>query len=372
MLATVKTAKDLPSPGPVVAQVPELPDLDLIFGRTEVMEGVRANLLKVSRTDVPVLITGESGTGKQVIAQLLHAHSHLSANPFVQINCAAVPPTLIESELFGSEKGAFTGANVAKPGRVDLAHSGTLFLDEISEIGPGVQAKLLHLLQDGRFSRVGGQEEEQAMVRFILASNRDLEYEIEEGNFREDLYYRINVVNLALPPLRERRDDIPILSSHFLAKFNEKFERQAPPISKRCLQRMCEYDWPGNIRQLENLIKRYVVLGSEEAMVSEMNELAPEIVKFVMPSNGQVSLKEIKRRATRQLERKIILKIVEACGWNRKRAAERLNISYRALLYKLKEVGVPLEHQRAGGKTVKKDSAQRHADGASPTEGDKG
>lgn len=330
------------------------------------MEAVRVNLLKAAQTDVPVLITGESGTGKQIIAQMLHLYSDLAANPFVQINCAAVPPTLIESELFGCEKGSFTGATAARPGRVELAESGTLFLDEISEIGPAVQAKLLHLLQDSRFSRVGGQEEEQVSVRFVLASNRDLEGEIAEGNFREDLYYRINVVNLSLPPLRERREDIPVLVAHFLNKFNQKFERAEPPLSERCLQRLCEYHWPGNIRQLENLIKRYVVLGSEDALLSEMNEGAPEILKFVMPSSGEVSLKEIKRQATRQLERKVILKIVEASGWNRKRAAERLNISYRALLYKLKEVGVPLEHQRSGGKLTQKSGAHDAAVTAAP------
>jgi len=350
----------------------EPPNPDVVFGRTAAMEAVRVNLLKAARTDVPVLITGESGTGKQIIAQLLHQYSQLAGGPFVQINCAAVPPTLIESELFGCEKGSFTGANAAKPGRVELAQSGTLFLDEISEIGREIQAKLLHLLQDGRFSRVGGQQEEQVSLRFILASNRSLEREIAEGNFREDLYYRINVVNLALPALRDRKEDIPALVTLFLNKFNQKFDRTEGPLSERCMQRLCEYQWPGNIRQLENLIKRYVVLGSEDAILAEMNDEVPEMVKFVMPASGEVSLKVIKRQATRQLERKVILKIVEASGWNRKRAAERLNISYRALLYKLKEVGVPLEHQRSGGKLTAKNGVHDPAVTPIPAEENNG
>jgi two-component system response regulator AtoC len=336
------------------------PDDEVLFGRAAAMEAVRTNIPKVASTNVPVLITGESGTGKQVVAQFVHRHSAVANGPFVQINCAAVPSSLIENEWFGSEKGSFTGANSSKRGRVELAESGTLFLDEISEMDPGIQAKLLHLLQDGRFRRLGGNEETQVNVRFIFASNRDLEVEIARGTFREDLYFRINVVNLSLPPLRDRREDIPILVGHFLTKYNQRFARSEPPLSAPCLDRLQEYDWPGNIRQLENLMKRYVVLGSEHAIHSELNESVSDSVKFTLPSAGGVSLKQIKRQAARQLERKVILKIVEDSGWNRKRAARRLNISYRALLYKLKGLGVPMVSRGSRGKTDERNVAAVH------------
>lgn len=367
-MQVLKTKYDGPTPASGwLDQHSRFPDDEVVFGRTATMEAMRANILKVAGTNVPVLITGESGTGKQVVAQFVHRYSAVANGPFVQINCAAVPESLIENEWFGSEKGSFTGSNTTKRGRVELAESGTLFLDEISEVGPGIQAKLLHLLQDGRFSRLGGREETRVNVRFIFASNRDLDVEIARGAFREDLYYRINVVNLSLPPLRDRREDIPILVEHFLTKYNEKFARSEPPLSVRCMDRLQGYDWPGNIRQLENLVKRYIVLGSENAILSELNESISDSVKFTVPSSGGVSLKQIKRQAARQLERKVILKIVEASDWNRKRAARRLNISYRALLYKLKELGVPPGSQGSLGKAAQRNVAT--ADGAIPGAG---
>ena len=311
------------------------------------MASVRKTLAKVAATGIPVLMTGESGTGKEVIARLLHRESLVSAKPFVQVNCAAIPATLLESELFGFEKGAFTGAVGAKPGRVELANSGTLFLDEIGELDPGTQAKLLQVLQDGQFSRIGGQEDKRVTVRFIFATNRDLEEEIAVGNFREDLFYRINVVNVHLPPLRERLEDIPLLTEYFIARHNEKFNCRAPLLSDHCIACLQDYHWPGNIRQLENLTKRYVILGSEEAILSELRDREADIFKFIIPPQGEVSLKQITRQAVRQVERKVILKMVEASNWNRKRAAKRLNISYRALLYKLKEAGVPSERRKA-------------------------
>ncbi len=341
-----------------------LPSEEVIFGSTPAMAALRASIAKLAPTSIPVLITGESGTGKEVISHFLHEQSQLASKPFVQVNCAAIPATLIESELFGYEKGAFTGAVGSKPGRMEMANSGTLFMDEIGELAPAVQAKLLQVLQDGQFSRIGAQEDKRVDVRFIFATNRDLEEEILAGTFREDLFYRINVVNLILPPLRERLEDIPVLMDFFLRKHNEKFNCRAKPLSQPALQRLQEYHWPGNIRQLENLMKRYVVLGSEDTVLAELNEREPDIFKFTVPPNTEVSLKQITRQAVRQVERKVILKIVEANGWNRKRAAKLLNISYRALLYKLKEVGVPAEHRRAPSKASLKQKPPAEADGA--------
>lgn len=328
------------------------PPENVIFGKSPDMAAVYKTLSKVSATNIPVLMTGESGTGKEVISRLLHHNSLVSAKPFVQVNCAAIPATLLESELFGYEKGAFTGAVGTKPGRVELANSGTLFLDEIGELDPGTQAKLLQVLQDGQFSRIGGQEDKRVNVRFIFATNRDLEEEIAIGNFREDLFYRINVVNVHLPPLRERLEDIPLLCDYFIERHNEKFNCRATPLSDQCISALQDYHWPGNIRQLENLTKRYVILGSEEAILSELRDREADVFKFIIPPHGEVSLKQITRQAVRQVERKVILKMVEASNWNRKRAAKRLNISYRALLYKLKEAGVPSERRKAQAKKM--------------------
>ena len=328
----------------------KLPPDEVIFGTTPAMAAVRANITKLAATNIPVLITGESGTGKEVIAHLLHQYSPLAHRPFAQVNCAAIPVTLIESELFGYEKGSFTGALGAKPGRMEMANSGTLLLDEIGELDSTVQAKLLQVLQDGRFSRLGAQEDTKVDVRFIFATNRDLEEEILAGNFREDLFYRINVINLQLPPLRERLEDIPMLADYFIKKHNEKYNCRTGPLTENALARLQEYHWPGNIRQLENLMKRYVVLGSEDGILAEIEEREPDIFKFNIPPSGEVSLKVITRQAVRQVERKVILKVVEASHWNRKQAAKRLNISYRALLYKLKEVGVPSERRRTASR----------------------
>jgi two-component system, NtrC family, response regulator AtoC len=324
-----------------------LPPLGVIFGRTSEMAAIADRIRKVAGTTIPVLITGESGTGKEVLACLIHQQSTLAGRAFVQLNCAAIPATLIESELFGYEKGSFTGAFGTKPGRVEMANSGTLFLDEIGELDPGVQAKLLQLLQDGQFSRIGGQEDRQVNIRFIFSSNRDLEEEIAAGNFREDLFYRINVVSLHVPPLRERLEDVPLLVEYFLQKYNEKFNRRALMPSETLIKRLQDYSWPGNIRQLENTIQRYVVLGSEQAITSELEKREPDVFKFIIPPEGQVSLKQISRQAARQVERKVILKVIEASGWNRKRAAKALNISYRALLYKLKDAGMSPDRERS-------------------------
>src|SRR5216684_233041 len=227
-----------------------VPPDEVIFGATRAMALIRESIAKLAASDIPILITGESGTGKEVIARLLHRSSELSHKPMMQINCAALPATLIESELFGYEKGSFTGATGSKPGRMELANSGTMFLDEIGELDMAVQAKLLQVLQDGQFSRLGGQEDRKVNVRFIFATNRDLEEEILEGNFREDLFYRVNVMNLRLPPLRERLEDIPALVQYFIDRHNDKYNCKAAPLSLNAIARLQEYHWPGNIRQL--------------------------------------------------------------------------------------------------------------------------
>lgn len=319
-----------------------LPPEQVIFGRSDAMTIVRNKLEKVAGANIPVLIHGESGTGKEIIAKLIHARSPWESGPFVKVNCPAIPGTLVESELFGYEKGAFTGANGTKPGRVESAQDGTLFLDEIAELEMGLQAKLLQLLQDGQFCPIGAQEDKRIDVRVICATNRNLEEEIEQGTFRQDLYYRINVVNIQLPSLRERAADIPVICDFLRQVYSDKFNRPTRPLSQRKLEMMQHYHWPGNIRELENLIKRYVILGTEEAIAVDLSNggssasLIPSI-----PINGSISLKKVTRQAMREFESKIILKILQAHNWNRKRAATALNISYRALLYKLKEAGVP-------------------------------
>ncbi len=258
------------SVSPLAQSLGEVPPDDIIFGHSEAMQAVRSRLGKVAAANVPVLITGESGTGKDIIARLIHGLSPWKTGPYVKVNCPAIPGTLLESELFGYEKGAFTGAFGSKPGRVELAHRGTLFLDEISELDPSLQSKLLQLLQDGQFCRIGAQEDKKVEVRVVCATNRHLESEIESGSFRQDLYYRINVVNLHMPALRERRGDIEDLCAYFLEYYNRKFNCRARPLSGEVLAVLQKYHWPGNIRELENLIKRYVILGHEEVITNDL------------------------------------------------------------------------------------------------------
>jgi two-component system response regulator AtoC len=321
-----------------------LPDA-LVFGQSDVMRAVRQKVEKVAGASVPVLIRGESGTGKEVIARLIHARSPWALGPFVKVNCPAIPGTLIESELFGYQKGAFTGANGTKLGRVEMAQHGTLFLDEIAELEPGLQAKLLQLLQDGQFCPVGGHEDKRIDARVICATNRNLEEEIRKGAFRQDLFYRINVVSIHMPSLRERCADIPLICDSLRQMYSERFDRAARPFSARKLEVLQRYHWPGNIRELENLVKRYVILGSEDVINLEINE-SSEPGEYVIENNNTLSLKKVTREAVRQLEGKIIVKALQAHNWNRRRAASALEISYRALLYKLKEAGLPARKGR--------------------------
>ena len=319
----------------------EVPPDNIIFGHSEAVQAIRAQLARVAAANVPVLITGESGTGKDIIARLIHGLSPWKVGPFVKVNCPAIPGTLLESELFGYEKGAFTGAFGAKPGRVELAHRGTLFLDEISELDPSLQSKLLQLLQDGQFCRIGAQEDKKVEVRVVCATNRNLQAEIESGTFRQDLFYRINVVNLRMPSLRERRCDIEDLCKYFLEYYNRKFNCKARPLSTEVLAVLQKYHWPGNIRELENLIKRYVILGHEEAITSDLVQREPDYLNPDISFDGPISLKKMTRQAVRELERKVILKVLQQHHWNRKQAARTLSISYRALLYKIRDAGLP-------------------------------
>jgi two-component system response regulator AtoC len=320
---------------------PNLPPDSVVFGRSPAMEVVRLKIRKVAGTNVPVLIQGESGTGKEVLARLLHFQAPWSDGPFVKVCCPAIPSTLLESELFGYERGAFTGAYGTKPGRVELANRGTLFLDEISELDMGLQAKLLQLLQDGQFSRIGAQEDKKVEVRVVCATNRHLDKEIEAGTFRLDLFYRVNVLDMQLPPLRERSEDIPDLVDYFLQTHGAMFKCNPRPISSGLLEALQEYDWPGNIRQLENLVKRYVILGSEDEVTRDLIAARPNAsFEPEIPLDGPVSLKEITQKAVTEIERKVILRTLQAHHWNRKRAARALSISYRSLLYKIRDAGL--------------------------------
>src|SRR5215471_1698272 len=325
----------------LVQPLGEMPPEAIVFGRTESMKAVRDRLTKLAGANVPVLIQGESGTGKDIIARMIHAASPWKSGPWVKVNCPAIPGTLLESELFGYEKGAFTGAYGTKPGRVEMAHRGTLFLDEISELDLSLQSKLLQLLQDGQFCRIGAQEDKKVEVRIVCATNRHLESEIEAGTFRQDLFYRINVVNLHMPPLRERRGDIEDLSNYFLEYYNRKYNCRARPLSNEVMTVLQKYHWPGNIRELENLIKRYVILGHEEVITNDLISREPDFFNPEISWDGPISLKKLTKQAVRELERKIILKVLQQHHWNRKQAARTLNISYRALLYKIRDAGLP-------------------------------
>ena len=327
-----------------------------MFGNTRAMQSVRERVQKIAASNLPVLIQGESGTGKDIVARMIHFLSPWSSGPWVKVNCPAIPGTLLESELFGYEKGAFTGAYANKPGRVEMANRGTLFLDEISELDYSLQSKLLQVLQDGQFCRIGAQEDRKVEVRMVCATNRHLEHEVEIGRFRQDLFYRINVVNIQMPPLRDRASDIPMLVQYFLDIYNEKYNSRARPLSPQLLAQLQRYHWPGNIRELENLMRRYSILGTEEAITSEMLPRKQEVFDQDFPVDGPISLKKVTRQAVMELERKIILKVLQANHWNRKRAARALSISYRALLYKIRDVGLPAVRGRGRAEPTQPDA----------------
>jgi two-component system response regulator AtoC len=292
----------------------------------------------VADTDVPVLITGESGVGKEVLARYVHAHSARRDKPFVKVNCAALPNDLLESELFGYERGAFTGALNDKPGKFELADKGTLLLDEIGEMTPHLQAKLLHVLQDSEYTRLGGKRSIRVDARVLASTNVNLEENVANGKFREDLYFRLNVIRVDIPPLRERREDIPVLCNYFLCRYRERYKSTVDEIAPALMDSFLRYDWPGNVRQLENAVKRYLILPEMNTTLVELKESQTSTVSPapVKTKEDNMSLKDVGTRAAEQAEKELVLRVLEETSWNRKQAARRLNICYKALLNKLK------------------------------------
>ena len=387
----------------------------ILISHSPSMRRVRALVERIADTDVPVLLLGESGTGKEVIAREIHARSNRRNRPFIKVNCAALPGELLESELFGHERGAFTGATAEKPGKFELADQGTIFLDEIGEMAIRLQAKLLQVLQDEEFFRVGGKKSVRVDSRVVVATNRELEREIELGNFREDLFYRLNVVAIRLPALRERPEDVVPLTDHFLKKYGRQYMSGVAELPPEVLRAFTEYEWPGNVRELENMVRRLCVLkdatlvldelraggrtpasapslptsyggdgdveppaptlvrtpvatpgGGVAVQVLEMpsrgnvpaaevpaNQMAPAPVRYANPFDvpqpppppstipeAEMSLKDIGKRAAMLAEREAILAMLQRTAWNKRRAASKLRISYKALLYKIKECGI--------------------------------
>jgi len=330
-------------------------DFTMLFGTSPRMMEVKTTIEQVADTTATVLIRGESGTGKEVVARMIYSESSRGDKPFVKVNCAAIPHELLESELFGYEPGAFTGATRQKLGKFEQANGGTIFLDEISEMHPALQAKLLHVLQDHEFSRLGGKRDIQVDVRVLAATNKPLERAVEEGVFREDLFYRLNVVTIHIPPLRERREEVLVFLEYFLEKYSEYYRKHPPAFSEFAISRMMEYAWPGNIRELENLVKRYVIVGNEAQIIRELSTHKPIVSSLHIPGaaeghasslppvqnspNGEFempSLLEIGRRAAMQAEREAIERVLAQTRWNRRQAARILKVSYKALLNKLK------------------------------------
>jgi two-component system, NtrC family, response regulator AtoC len=315
----------------------------------------------VARADIPVLILGESGTGKEVAAMLIHKLSARSQRSFLKVNCAAMPADLLESELFGYEQGAFTGAVKAKPGKFEICNHGTILLDEIGEMPPALQAKLLQVLQDGSFSRLGSRSSVKVDVRVIAATNIDIKAAIVQKTFREDLFYRLNGFTLRMPPLRERLEEIPILSQHFMHKVAAKYECDPLPISPTLLRALSSYSWPGNLRELENTIKRYLVLGDEQTIVEELNPLQnSSALGLNQESASNASLKHLVKNLKGNAESAAIAQSLEGTGWNRKVAASDLQISYKALLYKIKQYNLSPPRKRPGslGEATTLDQAQ--------------
>jgi len=324
-------------------EVGEMRGKDGIFlYANEKMRQIKEIIDQVANTDVTVLIQGESGVGKEVVARSIHLNSFRREKPLVKVNCAALPQELLESELFGYEKGAFTGAYRQKPGKFELANGGTIFLDEISEMSLSLQGKLLQVLQDREFSRLGGKKDVQVDVRVLIATNKNIEEGIKNGQFREDLYYRLNVVNITIPPLRERREEIPIFVEYFLDKFGKKYQKKVHPISDKMMEFFSRHHWLGNIRELENVIQRYIVLGDEKIIIEEldstnMKNAVLEKKETAPNKKNWPSLKKVHQEAVLKAESEMILKALEKTNWNRKKAAHILNVSYKTLLNKIKE-----------------------------------
>lgn len=314
------------------------------------MVRIRQQILQIAPVDVPVFVCGESGVGKEVVARMIHLRSKRRNQAFIKVNCAALPGELLESELFGFEQGAFTGAVRAKPGKFEMANKGTIFLDEIAEMSPHLQAKLLHVLQDHQYSRLGGRHMIDTDVRVLAATNVDVHEAMKTGRFREDLYYRLNVLSILVPPLRERTTEIPLLFRHFLEKYSEKFGKAAVQPSKHLLDAAVNYPWPGNLRELENFVKRYVILEDDEGSLRELVEMSATRQRTspreepVLPK--EQGLKALVRGLKDEAEMEAIADALEKTRWCRKDAAKMLGISYKALLYKMRQFNLDTPRAR--------------------------
>ena len=379
-----------PSPepaAPVTVPTADPPSNQAFITASPQMQALRKTAKRLADSDVTVLIRGESGVGKEVLAQYIHDHSNRAGGPFVKVNCAALPEQLLESELFGFEQGAFTGAVSSRQGKFELAHGGTILLDEIAEMRVSLQAKLLHVLQDGVFTRLGGREEIRANVRVLSATNRNLEKEIETGTFREDLYFRLKVIDLVVPALRERREDIMPLIHHFLELYSNQYARPIPDLSYHLMQRLVAHPWPGNVRELSNLMKGLVILNSADWSIDQLERSRRDIAQIGngashvtvpssatalvapgvdgeaalatpseapasetatpdhsgfrgLPRHERPSLIEVGKKAARAAERSLILETLDETRWNRRKAASLLKVSYKTLLNKIKEHGL--------------------------------
>ncbi len=359
--AVMKRALGRSDPGPEeetsLKTVEEVGD-DLYFlAACEAMRKIRSQVGMIAGVDVPVLILGESGTGKEVLARLIHTLSPRANQTFLKVNCAALPNDLLESELFGFEAGAFTGAIKSKPGRFELCDKGTILLDEIGEMSPALQAKLLQVLQDHQFSRLGGRSMVKVDVRILATTNVDIPKALASGRLREDLYYRLNAFTLTIPPLRERRQEIPLLLRHFMARFAAQYMREPLPLTPALVDAAMAHAWPGNLRELENFVKRYLILGDEYQVIQELrtrrggaadtSEPSPAPKK---PTNGD--LKSLVRNLKDEAEIKAIGEALQHTKWNRKAASRLLKISYKALLYKVREYGLEEDHGRTSARAA--------------------
>ena len=300
---------------------------------------IREVARQVADTDAPVLITGESGVGKEVLARFIHAQSGRREGPFVKVNCAALPQDLLESELFGYERGAFSGALRDKPGKFELAHRGSILLDEIGEMSPHLQAKLLHVLQDGEYSRLGARRPLSVDARVLATTNARLTEAVAAGRFREDLYFRLDVIRIEIPPLRERRQDIPLLCEHFVRLYADRYKSTVRELPPDVVEAFVAHDWPGNVRELENAIRRYLILPSLKGSLSPPTRAAADAppAKATAGATPGPSLRTVAARAAEEAERELVQRVLEETRWNRREASRRLKISYKALLNKLKK-----------------------------------
>ncbi|MCH7598164.1 MAG: sigma-54-dependent Fis family transcriptional regulator [Myxococcales bacterium] len=331
-------------------EINSLADPDSVAWSSDAMSKIHEVLEQIADTDVTVLIQGESGCGKEIVARAVHQQSSRRDKKFVKVNCAALPEELLESELFGYEKGAFTGAFARKPGRFEIANHGTIFLDEIAEMSPGLQAKMLQVLQDREFTRLGGNKDIKVDVRVVCATHQPLLELVSRGDFREDLYFRLNVVNIVIPPLRERREEIEGLCENFMARYSARYRRPQHVLSPAVMRAFELYDFPGNIRELENMIKRIVVLESEDSILADLErqkigEMAGRsalqtLLEEIEETAGDIPLREVGRKMAQQVERETIERILLRTSWNRKQAAKLLNVSYKTLLQKIRECGL--------------------------------